>query len=118
MFDLFISTALAQGSAPQGPPPGQGSQFFMMVIIMIAIFYFLIFRPQAKQARDHQNLVSSLKKGDQVVTNAGIHGKVFAVEEDILHVEVAKGVRIRLDKGKVARKVGDSSVGNTGSDED
>ena len=89
----------------------------LMVGIMIAIFYFLIFRPQAKQAREHQSLVSGLKKGDQVVTGSGIHGRVAAVEERVLSLEVAKGVKIRIDKDKVSRTA-NTSVGDTGSTDD
>ena len=114
MLDLFISVAHAQAQGAGGPPPSQGPQFMLMVGIMIGIFYFLIFRPQAKQAREHQALVSGLKKGDQVITGSGIYGKVAAVEERVLSLEVAKGVKIRIDKDKVSRTV-NAAAGDTGS---
>ena len=71
--------------------------------LIIAIWYFLVIRPQTKQARAHQAMVAALKKGDQVVTAAGLHGRVAAVEEAVVQLEVAKGVKVRVDKNKVSR---------------
>jgi preprotein translocase subunit YajC len=78
--------------------------------LIIGIWYFLVIRPQSKQARAHQQMVAALKKGDQVVTAAGMYGRVAAVEETIVHLEVAKGVRVRVDKDKVSRSVNEPSA--------
>jgi len=85
--------------APQGPP------MLLFFGLIIGIWYFLVIRPQTKQARAHQQMVAGLKKGDQVVTAAGLHGRVAAVEEGLVHLEVAKGVKVRVDKDKVSRSV-------------
>lgn len=71
------------------------------VIAFIAIFYFMAIRPQQKQRRAHQTLLSSLKKGDTIVTAAGIYGKVKRVEENLVVVEVAKGVSMKIARRAV-----------------
>jgi preprotein translocase subunit YajC len=95
------------GTPPGGAPAGGQSALTSMVplIIMFAIFYFLLIRPQQKKAKDHKALLEALKKGDSIVTAGGIHGKVTAVEESVVTIEVANGVNIRLNKGHVAAVV-------------
>jgi preprotein translocase subunit YajC len=105
-MDLLIGTAWAQdaaGGAAGGP--GFASNLIMIGAIF-AIFYFILIRPQNKAAQAHQVMVAGLKKGDQVVTKGGIFGRVAEVEDDALSIEVAKGVRIRVEKSKVGRLQG------------
>ena len=105
-FDgIFIGTATAQESSP--PPTGQsykGGSFgmFLPMILVFVIFYFLMIRPQQKQRKQHLALVQNLKKGDEVVTTAGIHGKIAGVADTVLTVEIAENVRIKMDKTQVA----------------
>ncbi len=103
LLDLFVRTAYAQDAPAPPTPGGQGFELVFFFGTIFAIWWFLVLRPQAKQAREHQSLVNSLKKGDQVVTASGIHGKVASVEERTVQLEVAKGVRIKLDRDKVLR---------------
>lgn len=102
----MFGVAFAMGQAPGGPAAGGGgSQAFMQLIplvLMFGIFYFLLIRPQQKKAKEHRALLDGLKKGDQVVTAGGIHGKVTAVEETVITLEVATGVNIRVSKNHVA----------------
>lgn len=97
---------IAYAMAP--PPGGQagGGQAALMnivpLILMFAIFYFLLIRPQQKKAKEHRALLESLKKGDQVVTAGGIHGKVTAIDDAVITLEVATGVNIRVGKGHIA----------------
>jgi preprotein translocase subunit YajC len=79
------------------------------VVAFIAIFYFMAIRPQQKQRRAHQALLSSLKKGDRVVTSAGIYGTVKRVEESIVVVEVAKGVSMKIARRAVAEIIRDQA---------
>jgi preprotein translocase subunit YajC len=72
---------------------------------MFAIFYFLLIRPQQKKAKEHKALLESLKKGDSVVTAGGMHGKITAVEENVVTIEVANNVNIKFNKGHVAAVV-------------
>ncbi len=79
------------------------------VVAFIAIFYFMAIRPQQKQRRAHAALLSSLKKGDRVVTAAGIYGTVKRVEESIVVVEVAKGVSMKIARRAVAEIIKDQA---------
>jgi len=79
------------------------------VVAFIAIFYFMAIRPQQKQRRAHQALLSSLKKGDRVVTAAGIYGVVKRVEESLVVVEVAKGVSLKIARNAVSQILRDQA---------
>jgi preprotein translocase subunit YajC len=76
-----------------------------MFAIMIGIFYFLLIRPQQKKAKEHRSLLESLKKGDAVVTAGGVYGKVIAVDDNIINLEIATGVNIKIKKGHIAEVV-------------
>lgn len=104
MFDLFIGTAHAQSGG--AAPAGGGASMLLMFGMVFAIMYFLMIRPQNKRMQAHAAMVAGLKKGDQLVTVGGVHGKVAAVEEGAIQVEIAKGIKIKVDKDKVARVVG------------
>ncbi len=75
---------------------------FLPLILVFGIFYLLILRPQAKQRKKHQEMVQKLKRGDEVVTTSGIHGKVFGIADNVATLELAENVRIKLDKSHVA----------------
>lgn len=79
------------------------------VVAFIAIFYFMAIRPQQRQRRAHQALLSALKKGDRIVTAAGVYGTVKRVEENIVVVEIAKGVSIKVARRAVAEIVRDGA---------
>jgi preprotein translocase subunit YajC len=100
---MFASTAyaMAGGAGGQGGSSG-GAQGIFMLLIMFAIFYFLLIRPQQKRAKQHKELIEALKPGDQVVTAGGIHGKVVAVQETAVTVEVSAGVRIKVNRSSIA----------------
>ena len=94
-----------------GPPAGGGAggggamaQFQGMIplILMFAIFYFLLIRPQQKKAKEHRALLDALKKGDQVVTAGGMHGKVTALDDQVVTLEIAPGVNVKVNKGYIA----------------
>lgn len=98
-MDFFISTAHAQAAAsPQG-----GAMFNLLFIGgMFLLFYLILWRPQAKRAKEHRELVGALGKGDEVLTSGGILGKVTKVSDDYITVEVAEGVELNLQKSAVA----------------
>jgi preprotein translocase subunit YajC len=76
-----------------------------MFIILIGIFYFMLIRPQQKKAKEHRELLDSLKKGDTVVTGGGIYGKVTNLDENIVTLEIATGVNIKVKKGHIAEVI-------------
>ncbi len=86
-MSLFISTAHAQAAG--GSAQGGGFEMLIMLAVFGLIFYFLLYRPQAKRVKEHKNLVSSLSKGDEVLTQGGLVGKITKVTEDKDFVEVA-----------------------------
>ncbi len=72
------------------------------LVFIFVIFYFLLIRPQQKKAKDHAKLVESIKTGDQVVTNAGIHGVVANVKDKTLIIKIADNVKVEFDRAAVA----------------
>ena len=81
-----------------------GFQDFIPLILIFAIMYFLLIRPQQKKVKEHQNMVASLRRGDQVVTQGGLIGKVTKVkEENEIEVEVPDGVKVRVLQNTIAQ---------------
>ena len=74
---------------------------WLILVAFVAIFYFLLWRPQSKRRKEHQALMASLSRGDEVVTAGGIMGQVTKVEDDFLMLQVAGNVEIRLQKSAV-----------------
>jgi len=97
MTDFLI---LAQAAAP-APAPNMLFQMMPLVFIFV-IFYFLLIRPQQKKAKAHETLIQSVKTGDEVVTNAGIHGTVANVKDKTLIIKIADNVKVEFDRAAVA----------------
>ncbi len=99
----MISLAYAMGSGGGGAG-GQGGGFsaFIPLILMFAIFYFLLIRPQQKKAKQHKTLLASLKKGDKVVSTGGLHGMVTGLTDDVVTMEIAPKVRVKVSRGSIA----------------
>jgi preprotein translocase subunit YajC len=72
-------------------------------LLIFVIFYVLLIRPQQKRAREHQQAIASIKKGDEVITGGGIRGKVTRVTDDEAEIEIAQGVRVRVVKGTLSQ---------------
>ena len=72
---------------------------------MFVLMYFLLIRPQQKRAKDHKNLLKTLKKGDEIVTNGGIVGKINSVDESFATLEVAEGVVVKVQKQGINQKM-------------
>jgi len=83
---------------------GLVSQFQGMIplVFMFAIFYFLLIRPQQKKAKEHRTLLDGLKKGDRVVTAGGMHGMLSALDDQVVTMELAPGVNVKISKGFIA----------------
>jgi len=102
-----MSLAMA---APEGGQQGGGLALFLPMILIFVIFYFLMLRPQAKKAKEHEKMISQLTKGDEIVTSGGIHGVVQRVNEKefTLIIKIADDVKIEIDRAAVGRKVSNS----------
>jgi preprotein translocase subunit YajC len=78
----------------------------LYLALLVLAFFLLVVRPQRRQLAAHRALVGSLRVGDDIITTGGIHGTIRAIDETVLHVEIADGVMIRLARGAVASRVG------------
>ncbi len=96
MAHSFLILAQAAGGSPMST--------LVFVAILAAIMYFIMIRPQQKQLKAHRDLIASLKKGDEVITQGGLLGKIHLVSDRTLTLEIASGVRIRVLKTSVAAK--------------
>jgi preprotein translocase subunit YajC len=92
----MITTILLQASS------GFGTQQLIMFGLIAVVFYFFMIRPQVKKSKDQKKYVNELKKGDKVVTTAGIHGKIADITDAYFLVEVDNGVKIRFDKSAIS----------------
>lgn len=96
---MFVTPAYAQDAV------GAGSALasFVPLILIFAIMYFLLIRPQQKKVKEHRAMVEALRRGDQVVTQGGIVGKVTKVQEDgMVEVEIAEGVKVKVIRHTIA----------------
>lgn len=111
MSQLYWLTLLAQSNA-QGK--GGGSQIpgcagggmtqFIPIVLMFVVFYFLLIRPQQKKAREHQNMLANLKRGDSIVTTGGLIGKITGISDRTVTLEVAEKIRLRVLRSHIAGK--------------
>lgn len=100
---MFVTPAFAQAAAPAAGTAALTQ--FIPLILIFAIMYFLMIRPQQKRAKQHREMVATLKKGDLIITQGGIIAKVAAVRDDELEVEIASGVRVRVVRSSVSQVV-------------
>ncbi|MDV2495945.1 MAG: preprotein translocase subunit YajC [bacterium] len=99
---LRLAHALGGGPGQGGEAaPGGFAAPFLTFGLLIGIFYFLLIRPQQKQRKDHAKMLETLKKGDEVVTQGGIHGSVYKIKDNTVSLEVADGVRLRVSKSAI-----------------
>lgn len=94
---MLLITALQAAGAPMQPTQSLMDMMFMPLIILV-VFYFFLIRPQQKKVKDHRELVSNVRRGDQVVTSGGLLGKVAKVSEDEVLVDLGDNVRVRVVK--------------------
>lgn len=100
---MFVTPAYAQAAG--GASAGAAFAQFIPLILIFAIMYFLMIRPQQKRLKTHRAMVEAVKKGDSVITQGGILGKVVSVRDDELEVEIATGVRVRVIRSTLAQVV-------------
>jgi preprotein translocase subunit YajC len=99
-MNALISDAWAQAG---GASPGGQYQFALLMAAFIALFYFMLIRPQQRRAKEHQALVSKLTAGDEVVTSGGLLGRVTDVGDTFVTLEVADGVRVKVQKVQITQ---------------
>ncbi|RYD15061.1 MAG: preprotein translocase subunit YajC [Lysobacteraceae bacterium] len=99
-MDFLISNAYAQAAAPAAAPNPLMS--FLPLIILFGIFYFMLIRPQMKRAKEQRAMVAALSKGDEVLTNGGLLGRIDSIAEQFVTLELAPGVVVKLRKDAVS----------------
>ncbi|QOL25441.1 preprotein translocase subunit YajC [Thalassotalea sp. LPB0316] len=99
-MDLFISKAHAAAA----PAQGAGIDMLIMLLVFGLVFYFMIYRPQAKRVKEHKSLMSALGKGDEVLTQGGLVGKIAKVsdEKDFIVIAIAEGTEVTVQKAAVS----------------
>ena len=108
-MSLFISTAHAAGGAAQQPSLMAN---ILMIAVFVAIFYFLIWRPQAKRAKEHRNLVDSLGVGSEVVFAGGLMGRITKIEGDFAVVELNRGTEVKIQRASVISVLPEGTLNN------
>lgn len=98
---FFISDAHAQGATPGAT--GGGLSFFIMMAVLFGLMYFMMIRPQQKRQKEHRAMLSALAKGDEVITNGGVAGRVDELGDSFVTVEIATGVKVKVQKGAIAQ---------------
>lgn len=94
---MFISPAYAQAAGGAGG--ASGIEALLPMVLIFVVFYFLLIRPQQKKMKQHKETLASVRRGDQVITGGGILGKVIKVDGDELTVEIAKDVKVKVQRG-------------------
>lgn len=102
VFLASISPAFSM-APPQGGQGGGGSMISSLIMFaaVILIFYFLMIRPQQKRQKEHQNMLNTLKKGDKIITNAGIHGTIKEIDGNVFTVQIADNVQVNFEKSAI-----------------
>jgi preprotein translocase subunit YajC len=102
----FEGIAWAQASSSGGGPESFLDQILKsgapMIVAIIAVMYFLLIRPQTKQASDRKKMLEALKRNDEVVTTGGIVGRIAELGDKLVTLEIAQGVRVRVERGQIA----------------
>jgi preprotein translocase, YajC subunit len=97
----------------QAGAQGSGLSGILMMVLIIAVFYFFMIRPQAKRQKEIKKTREAMKNGDRVVTAGGIHGTIKEIADTYFVIEIAQGVRIKVEKGSVFASAADSQTAET-----
>jgi len=108
-MDFLIQNAWAQAEQP----PDAGFINLVMLIVLFVVFYFLLIRPQTKRAKEHKQMVESLAKGDEVVTNGGLLGKIVSLGDNFVVLEVDSNTQVKVQRQAVAAVMPKGTMKNT-----
>ncbi len=98
---IDVAYAMAQPGGQGGGDVNTLIQLLPMVLIF-AVFYLLLIRPQQKKAKEHKQMLENLKKGDTIITQGGLYGKIVSIEDQVVNLEIAKDVKVRMVRGNIA----------------
>ena len=98
-MNFLIQDAYAQGSAPSGGDP---TISFVMLLVLFAVFYLLLIRPQQKRQKEHKQMLEGLSKGDEVVTNGGLLGRIDKIGDNFITIQIAEGMQVHVQRSSIA----------------
>ena len=107
-MDIFESTVYAAGAGGQASPMSS----IIMLVIFGLIFYFMLIRPQSKRAKEHKSMVEELQKGDEVVTNGGLAGKIAKVEDNFISLTISENIDVTVQKHAISQVLPKGSLKN------
>ena len=99
---MNLAYAMGQSGGAAGGSGGLLATPFVPIILMLAVMWFFLIRPQQKKQKDHRTMISALKKGDRIITSGGLYGRVTGIAESALTVEIADKVRVKVSRGHIA----------------
>ena len=100
-MDFLIPNAYAHTTAA-APTSGGGLQFLLMMAVLFGLMYFMMIRPQMKRQKELKKMISELAKGDEVLTNGGLAGRIDAMDDSFISLEVASGVKVRVQRQAIS----------------
>lgn len=101
-MNLAYAMGQTGGAGAAGGAGGLLATPFVPIILMLAVMWFFLIRPQQKKQKDHRNMISAIKKGDRIITSGGLYGRVTGVAESALTVEIADKVRVKVSRSHIA----------------
>lgn len=104
---MFITEAIAATETTAATQASPMAGFLIQLVLVFAIFYFLLIRPQQKKMKEHENMLNAIKPKDEIITGGGIYAKVTKADNDVLTAEIAKGVEIKISRSSVREVVSD-----------
>ena len=104
----LLAQAQGKGGGSQVPGCGGGGMAQMLpLILMFVVFYFLLIRPQQKKMKEHRSMLDNLKRGDQIITNGGLMGRISGITDKMVTLEVAEKIRVKVLRSHIAGKQAD-----------
>jgi preprotein translocase subunit YajC len=107
-MSFFISDAMAQGAEAQGGT----LELILPLLLMFAIFYFLLIRPQQKKAKEHKKMVGDLSKGDEIITNGGLLAKISDVDDNFLTCKISENVEVKVQRHAISTVLPKGTIKN------
>ena len=115
---MFIAEAFAAtGTAAAAAEPSPMIGFLLQLILVFAIFYFLLIRPQQKKMKEHEDMLNAIKPKDEIITGGGMYAKVVKADGDVLTVKIAEGVEVKISRSSVRDVVSEINIGYKREDE-
>lgn len=105
---MFITEAIAATETAAAVEPGPMAGFLIQLVLVFAIFYFLLIRPQQKKMKEHEDMLNAIKPKDEIITGGGIYAKVVKADDAVLTVEIANGVEIKISRSSVREVVSET----------